>query len=235
MIQKAIDRILDLADVKMLTHDGRTFSTRALAPMKPPVAQPLNVSTLSGLIDWINSEGNKVGPEFLVHIADPRHVNVVSLLDDNWMQRHSFAAAEAQQCAFPFGRDLEIEEFIIGLQLNFQETPQKAALLKFVAHITKNEVRQATDDGISQTVVQKNEISRMEAARIDPIQKLKPYRTFREVEQPDGEFLLRIKQGRGELPTVALYSTGGVAWELDAIDLVHGYLRNALPERTIIR
>lgn len=233
MIKEAINRILELAKVETITHEGRTFTSRALTPMVPPRVAPLMISTLKGVVDWIDSEGDD--EDLIVHILDPRRVEVQSTIDPNWNTRQTFAIAEAQQCAFPFSRDLEIEEFIINLQLNFQDTPEKAALLKFVSCISKNEVRQATDDGISQTVMKKNEIGRLEASSIDPIQRLKPFRTFREVEQPVGEFLLRIKQGRGDLPTVALYSTAGAAWELDAIESIHEYLKRECPGHTVIR
>lgn len=234
MIKEAINRILELAKVETITHEGRTFSSRPLTPMSPPHVAPLAVSTLKGVVDWILSEEGQ-DESLVVHILSPRRVEVISAIDPNWNSRQTFAISEAQQCGFQFGRDLEIEEFIIGIQINFQESPEKAELLKFVSHISKNEVRQATDDGISQSVMKKNEIGRHEAARIDPIQKLLPFRTFREIEQPVGEFLLRIKQGRGDLPTVALYSTAGAAWELEAIEGIHEYLKDALPGKTVIR
>lgn len=61
-------------------------------------------------------------------------------------------------------------------------------------------------------------------AKKNPIRKLKPYRTFNEVDQPESEFLLRLSEGGG----VALYEADGGAWKLQARRNVAEYLKNAL-------
>jgi len=54
--------------------------------------------------------------------------------------------------------------------------------------------------------------------------KLKPYRTFNEVEQPESEFLLRLSDGA----QVALYEADGGAWKLTARRNIADYLRKQL-------
>ena len=61
---------------------------------------------------------------------------------------------------------------------------------------------------------------------VRPIVKLKPYRTFSEVDQPESEFLLRLSEGA----RVALYEADGGAWTLQARRNVADYLRTALSE-----
>jgi hypothetical protein len=62
-----------------------------------------------------------------------------------------------------------------------------------------------------------------------------PFRTFRELDQPEGEFLLRLRSGAGDLPMVALYQAEGIAWELTAIESIHSWLADRLPDHTIVR
>jgi hypothetical protein len=240
MIREAIDRILALAPVEKIEFDGREFASKKIEPIAPSHPAPLKIGTLAGVVDWIKNEGKEFygksgAPGVAIHIGGPASVSVISDLDWFWMERHTYLVAAAQACAFPFGQYMEIENFIINLQLHFVDTAAKAEILKYVSHISKNEVMTATDDGISQTTVAKNEIGRLEKVSLAPIQKLQPFRTFREVAQPEGEFLLRLKSGGGDLPLVALYSATGVAWELEAVANVHGYLKGELPDVAVIR
>jgi hypothetical protein len=240
MIREAIDRILALADVEKIEFDGREFASKKLEPMSPAHPAPLKIGTLAGVVDWIKSEGKVFrcepgSPGVAIHIGGPSSVAVISDLGWDWMERHTYLVAAAQACAFQFGQYMEIENFIINLQLHFVDTAAKGEILKYVSRISKNEVMTATDDGISQTTVAKNEIGRLEKSTLAPIQKLQPFRTFREVAQPEGEFLLRLKQGGGDLPLTALYSATGIAWELEAVANIHGYLKSELPDVAVIR
>jgi hypothetical protein len=240
MIKEAIEKILSLAPPEKVEFDGREFSSKPLTPVPPAHPDPLKIGTLAGIVDWIKAEGKVFygepgAPGVSIHIGGPASVSVISDLGWDWMERHTYLIATAQPCAFPFGQYMEIESFIINMQLHFVDTAVKAAIIRYVSHISKNEVMTATDDGISQTTIAKNEIGRAEKATISPIQKLQPFRTFREVAQPEGEFLLRLKAGGGDLPVIALYSATGVAWELEAVANVYGYLKCELPDVTVIR
>ena len=96
----------------------------------------------------------------------------------------------------------------------------------------------AEDDGIAQKVTRKRGIdNRIESVKLEPIVKLSPYRTFREIEQPEDRFLLRITAGEpGKLPTVALHEAGGSAWKITAINSIYEYLTDKLnPQHKVIR
>jgi hypothetical protein len=59
-----------------------------------------------------------------------------------------------------------------------------------------------------------------EQAAPRPIVTLKPYRTFREVDQPASEFLFRMKAVDGKVPTLALFEADGGKWTIDAVDRI---------------
>ena len=58
---------------------------------------------------------------------------------------------------------------------------------------------------------------------------LKPYRTFRELDQPASEFIFRVKAGGG----FALFEADGGAWKIDAINAIAAWLSNRLKTSTV--
>jgi hypothetical protein len=51
--------------------------------------------------------------------------------------------------------------------------------------------------------------------------KLKPFRTFAEIEQPESEFILRLQDG----PRIALFAADGGKWKLEAINSIKKYFQ----------
>lgn len=68
--------------------------------------------------------------------------------------------------------------------------------------------------------------------KVEPKVKLKPYRTFREIEQPASVFLFRLKNRDGAPPECALFEADGGAWKLEATDKIGKYFAGEL-EKTI--
>lgn len=80
------------------------------------------------------------------------------------------------------------------------------------------------DDGVSQKVTVKSGIQLKELATVRPRWTLKPYRTFREIEQPASKFLFRVKGEAGSVPACALFEADGGAWRMDAVLAVKAWL-----------
>lgn len=78
-------------------------------------------------------------------------------------------------------------------------------------------------------------IGRLESSKTEPMIKLSPYRTFREIEQPESLFLLRMKRERGGVPYVALFEADGGQWKHDAITKIKMYFKESrvIAERNI--
>lgn len=81
------------------------------------------------------------------------------------------------------------------------------------------------DTGIATTVVTNKGVSLQQNSTIRPIVKLRPYRTFQEVEQPEGLFLIRIDE-RG----ITFTEADGGMWKLDARRTIKAYLEAALKD-----
>jgi hypothetical protein len=69
---------------------------------------------------------------------------------------------------------------------------------------------------------------------LKPIVKLSPYRTFREVEQPESEFLLRVRLDNNDAPAVALFEADGGAWINQAMENVVNYIQSLVADIPVI-
>ncbi len=209
--------------------DGREYFSKKLHPVIPNAPEPLQLSTLDGLVDMIAAEDLDCS----IYVSGPRKVVLRGALDPLWRQREIYAASTIQDNGFPFEREMSIEDFIINLQCNFDETPEKKKVIDLVSSITASAVTTAEDDGLAQEVQTKQAIGHKKSLiQLDPIVELKPFRTFREIEQPSDKFLLRMHPRNDQLPLVSLRSAGGDMWKNEAINSIYEYLKAKVPETT---
>lgn len=89
---------------------------------------------------------------------------------------------------------MPFEEALIALRTRFQPTADTEYALKLLSDITTGSKVTYNDNGVATSVVTKKGIDLQSNASIRPIIKLRPYRTFQEVEQPESQFLIRINE-----------------------------------------
>jgi hypothetical protein len=64
---------------------------------------------------------------------------------------------------------------------------------------------------------------------------LTPYRTFREVWQPESKFVFRLRGGdEKNSPQCALFEAAGEAWRIDCIKNIKSYLLGMISDIPII-
>jgi hypothetical protein len=225
----AVAAIQDSVKTEIIKIDGIEYATREV--FDPPVAdlpRALQLNTLSGLADYIGS-GLDAHTRLAIHVVDHQQVNLVGPLVDRDNRRFVYATASADAvlgpAQFQFGRYYEVEEFVIKLATLFEGDDQLARVLQIVGNIKEERVRSTEDDGLSQTVVARAGVASVAEIRVPNPVRLKPYRTFREIEQPASPFLLRLRSGDGEeeLPTCALYEADAGEWKLTAIERIAAF------------
>jgi hypothetical protein len=93
-----------------------------------------------------------------------------------------------------------------------------------------------SDDGITQEVQVRRGLSGVlkDKVALKPIVRLSPYRTFREVEQPQSEFLLRVRLNNSDVPTAALFEADGGAWINQATETVVQYIQSLVADIPVI-
>lgn len=224
MLTNFVDKLISLSDLDVTQVALQTYAQRQPYLITTPQPASLKTHTLQSVIDFIQYH-NEIG---FVFIESPVKVSFRSFLDkDN--QRLEFIQAIATPCGFNFGQWSSVEKFIIDAQACFKNSQDRAEILKHVGNLVAENIKTATDDGISQnTVVQKTSASRASAVVPNPV-ILQPYRTFREVEQPESQFVFRLKfdEKQGEF-YCGLWPADGDAWELEAIVNIKQWLQMKL-------
>ncbi|MGL6186063.1 MAG: hypothetical protein ACRC1T_11860 [Clostridium chrysemydis] len=206
--------------------DEGTFTKVDLTRVRKPVAKALTVSTLTGLVDYIKNNVDKIESELLIQVESHNRVKLYSPLDSD-RNRELFIEAEA---ILPdniyYDRFIDTERFNIMLQSSFVDIGDKRALLQYTGLIQDEAVKSIGDDGVSQQVTVKTGVASVGQAVVPNPVNLAPFRTFPEVEQPLSKFIFRMKEG----PSAAIYEADGGAWRNKAIENIKNYLVKQLEQ-----
>nr|WP_084158086.1 hypothetical protein [Bacillus manliponensis] len=224
MERQALEYVVDLSKAETMEIDGQRFSTRKLYVVEEPTANALFVRSLSGLVDYVKSNFD-VEEGLMIHIASPTQVNCFTKINGNY-KRSTFVKTEALVPNFDFGYWYDVENFIINLQAAFKETEDRSIMLKVVGNITEEDVKTYGDNGISQSVTARNGVVQVSEVAVPNPVSLQPYRTFVEVDQPESNFIFRMKDG----PRCSIHEADGGAWKLEAIENIKKYLIEQLAE-----
>lgn len=224
--REALEYLVNLGEKKepIIELDQGTFSRVSLNRVTEPVASKLTVSTLTGLVDYIKTNVDKLEGKLLIQVKSPEEVTLYSPLNAD-REREKYVSAEA---ILPnnvvYDRFLDTERFNIMFQSAFVDDEDKSKLLKYTALITDDTVKNFGDDGISQKVTVKTGVASVSDAVVPNPVTLAPFRTFPEVEQPESKFIFRMKEG----PSAALFEADGGAWRNKAILNIKAYLEKEL-------
>jgi len=250
MLQEAISYLIAqgkaLADVTVKEFEGRTYTNRKLEPLEEPTPKPLQISTLSSLADLCTGKFHfpeetptafeRFRPHLhVVHVCNETAVEVISAISDAWCVRDKLMECRLTETAgFLYGKFLTQDNFIIGLLSGFVASPDRDELVRLAGAATAQAITTSHDDGIAQEVTVKGGAHMVEKVAAKRIIKLAPYRTFREVIQPESDFLVRVQQSGENLPTFALFEADGGKWKLEAIENIARYLRVKLGEHVTV-
>lgn len=224
MIKKALEYLMEtMSPVKIQTIDGETYSDRPMHRINHnPKAAPIELNTLTSLVDYIVSEFD-THDKLFVHVVSPTCVEVFSELDRD-RKREKLLAVNALVPHFNFGQFMDHEAFCIGLQSKFLDADDRALLLKFAGTVEAGSVAEYGDDGVTQKATVKTGLaSKADAVVPNPV-NLRAYRTFLEVQQPKAQYVFRMKQGNMGAVQCALFEADGGAWQIEAKDDIKLYL-----------
>lgn len=237
IIKEAIEYVVGLRKPEVQKIDGIVYSDKELEPViHNPKARAIQMNTLTSLVDYIKAQVDEMDEKMIVHVQSPTKVALYSALDSERI-RESMVEVMARVPEFEYGRFIEHERFCIGLQAKFLDDPEsnRALVLKFAGTVEDGTVSQYSDDGISQKATIKTGIASKGDALVPNPVKLRPYRTFHEVQQPMSEFIFRMKSD--DSVKCALFEADGGAWENVAMRNIKDYLEVELvdyPNFTIL-
>lgn len=238
MIREALSYLVDLGESKIKTErvklpDGteQVYANKGLVRLSKhiPMANQIEMGTLTGLVDYIRGNIDTMADRMIVQVKSPEVVYLFSQLNEN-REREYLVKVSAQVPEFKYGRFIEHEEFCINVQSKFLNDPDtdKDLILKFAGTVEQGSVAEYGDNGVTQKATVKTGIaSKADAVVPNPV-KLRPYRTFMEVEQPASEFIFRMAEGSGI--TCALFEADGGAWKNAAMQKIKDYLEFELAD-----
>ncbi len=232
MIRDAIQKIQDLVleNKKELKVDinGDIYTERKLERVDKyiPKRNHMRLSNLTSLVEMIKRDLKDDNTDLPLRlIVKEKEVNVYSSLDVN-KDREQLYNVIAQVADINFNNHLSVEEMIIQLQTNFEDTDNKSKLINKISKLSQGVSVEVADDGISQSVVQKTGVTTTETVDLQPLVRLIPKRTFHECKQPEQLFLLRINKHM----QIALFDAAGGIWKHHCQESIREYLKEQLNE-----
>lgn len=236
MIKEALQYIIGLQQPKVIESGGYRYTDANLKMLDNELcAESIKMSTLSGLVDYIKAGVDDMADSMLVQVVSLTEVRLISQLNFDRKREH-LVQVDAEIPGFAYGRFMGTEEFIIGIRSKFIQNEGAEAILKFAGTVESGTIATYGDDGVSQSATVKKGIAGKEAALVPNPVKLRPYRTFTEVKQPESEFVFRMKDC-GSSVACAIFEADGGAWKREAMKNIKEHLKFELadlPQFTVI-
>lgn len=232
MLKAAIEKIIEIATPTIYEKDGRTFVVNAngdTEELRAGIDHPeiLNLNSLEALVKLVKTEA--AGNESPLYITVPSCLEVRCFgqpQEDKRFIRQVYYIVNATDV--PGWGDtvkLSFDQAAVALQTRFQESVDRAYTLQLLSNITTGAKVTYADNGIATSIVTSKGVSLQQNSTIRPLVKLRPYRTFQEVEQPEGLFLIRIDE-RG----ITFTEADGGMWKLEARKTIVKYLEENLKD-----
>lgn len=236
-LREAFEYIVGLRKPEIVEINGEQYSDKELTRIcHNPKANRIEMTTLTSLVEYIKSNIDIMAPKMIVHVVNPTRVILFSQLDDD-REREYLIDVKAQVPEFRYGSYMNHESFLIALQSKFIDNPDRELLMKFTGTVENGTVAQYGDDGITQKATIKTGIASKGDAIVPNPVKLRPFRTFIEVDQPESAFVFRMRQEERSGVECAIFEADGGAWKNAAMKNIKEYLQYELaylPKFTVI-
>lgn len=228
MTKEALAFIVGLKRAEVIEINGESYTDRNVFRVDHDLrAEPIKMSTLTSLVDYLKSDTDDMLPKMLVHVVSPVCVRVISMLDCD-RKRENIVEVNASVPDFEYGKYMDKEKFIVAMQSKFIPGNDRELLLKFAGTVKDESIAEYGDDGVSQRATIKTGISTVGDAIVPSPAALQPFRTFVEVEQPESSFIFRMRQSEGRGIECAVFEADGGAWKNVAMSRIKDYLVNEL-------
>ena len=233
MLKEALKYIVGLSVPHTFDIGDSCYTDKPLSRIPASLlASPLNVHTLTGVLDYLQQEtdrGSMRGERFIIHVIDYNHVRLTRELNAD-RAREVLLEVEDSTRKFPFGTYMSTEDFIVGIQSHFVQDEMTETILRLLSNIVDSNSITQSDDGMTQSVTAKTGIVTRGAVDVPNPVILRPLCTFSEIKQPERRLLLRLRSGcrDGEGVQAALFEADGNAWKSSAILTIRDYFISEL-------
>lgn len=228
MLKEFVEKVLTLAEVKPVMIGALDYVDRQVTLVTPPCLSNVPLLTLTGVVDVIQCPLDALKPEdWVLHVKSHADVLLLSRKTDAYGRRVCLASVKLDDGKpFTFGTFLDREDFVVGLQSRFMQSDDLTEVLKMASSLEVSAVALSEDDGISQRTTVKQGVVLKQTVTVKGRVSLRPFRTFREIEQPASDFVFRLRSRDGGVPECALFEADGGKWKLDAVLAIKTWLES---------
>lgn len=222
---------------RIVVQNGAVVAQRS-APAKERELQPINVTTLQGLAEYLESQYPDDEGNFVCKVNEVFHVTLWNYSDPENRVLHVNACLSRPMACTMINHFVDIETALIELRECFIPGDMVDCLVEEFSHIKIEDVAQLKDSGLSKTlevysrITSKNGATGNGDASIDKLQ-LSPMRTFPEVEIVPSTFMIRVKR-KGNEGAVRLVEMQSNQWEYLQKQAVANYLKGLLPDVPVL-
>lgn len=232
MIKEAMNFIIENFKPIHLAENDYWVNER-YRKVRQDVCKPVDLSSLDGIVDFINSKSYHIADKLFLHIDSYSKVILAGELNQD-STRNIYAVSECLHSKHCHDIYHDLEKFIITLKSNFVQCETIEKLLQISSSIDLTDTASLKDDGISQEASVKSGVHLIGKEKLPSLVSLRPYSTFTEIEQPKCEFVFRVKKGSECQPKLGLFECLNANWQLKAVSDIYEYLKTKV-EIPIIR
>lgn len=242
IIREAVEYIVKLGEAQVPIKVGeiagmeRWFWKGEMKTVLPNRVEALSLCTLGGLESAFRGPDKLSASHWVVKVNSPTNVSIDSVIDYIVPgKRETFATASPQLTRFKFNAYMDQEAFLIGLLACFADADQRADVIAVAGNLRSESSIRSEDDGVTQQASIKKG-ARLEFKTIQNPVTLRPFRTFPELEQPQGRYIFRVRREDDDSPPeVGLFEVYDGQWQLEAMATIADWFQEHLADITVIR
>lgn len=229
MLKEAIEKIEEMSSPLVYTEDDHSYVLYAdhTEELRPTVYTPATVrlNSLDALVQLVKKE--QQDRQIFVSVTGHDEVDVYDSPseDSRWKRNVLYNARAIDIPGWEPEVQMGFDQAAVALMTRFQDGGDREYTLTLLSQITTGAKVTYTDNGIASTIVTQKGAALAQNTTIKPLVKLRPYRTFQEIEQPEGIFLIRISE-RG----ITFREADGGMWKLTARNTAKAWLQEQLQD-----
>lgn len=187
-----------LTEPATIDVNGRQFSAVPLHEVKAEEHSfpTITLYSLDSLVDYVNENVDEQDMGKCQIVVGHAEANLVGQPAGVSRKRDVLVRVVANR-TFRCGDYMPLEDFRVHLLTAYERTDQRDMILKLISNITDENIRNSQDDGVSQTVNARVGIATVGDVKVPSPVELRPLRTWAEIEQPECDFIFRLRKAQG--------------------------------------
>lgn len=229
MLKEAIEKIEEMSSPLVYTEDDHSYVLYAdhTEELRPAIDSPetVRLNSLDALVQLVKKE--QQDRQIFVSVTGHDEVDVYDSPseDRRWKRNVLYNARAIDIPGWEPEVQMGFDQAAVALMTRFQDGGDREYTLQLLSQITTGAKVTYTDNGVASTIVTQKGAALAQNTTIKPLVKLRPYRTFQEIEQPEGIFLIRISE-RG----ITFREADGGMWKLTARNTAKAWLQEQLQD-----